>query len=186
MNRKNLAVSMALSTLLLTVSTSALSDGGFFSRLFGDSRPGVAPVENASYLVECGSCHFAYQPGLLPARSWTKLMDSLDDHFGENAELPQEDLETLKVYLVKNSAETSNHKRSQRILGSIEPSETPLRVSETRYFIKKHDELSRNMVQDNPKVVSFSNCSNCHTKAATGSFEEEEIVIPGFGRWEDD
>ncbi|MCW9089130.1 MAG: diheme cytochrome c, partial [Gammaproteobacteria bacterium] len=29
--------------------------------------PDVAPVKNELYQSECGSCHFAYQPGLLPA-----------------------------------------------------------------------------------------------------------------------
>ena len=35
---------------------------------------GVAPVTNALYAEECGSCHFAYPPGLLPASSWQQVM----------------------------------------------------------------------------------------------------------------
>ena len=45
----------------------------------------VAAVENPLYQEECGSCHMAYPPGLLPGRSWEKLMTGLADHFGENA-----------------------------------------------------------------------------------------------------
>ena len=34
----------------------------------------VNPVNNKQYKDECGSCHFAYQPGLLTTRSWEKLL----------------------------------------------------------------------------------------------------------------
>lgn len=192
MKRKALAVSMLLPAVMLAVSGTAFSDddddekGGFFGRWFGGSKPGVAPVENPQYLEECGGCHFPYQPGLLPARSWTKMMAGLENHFGENAELPAEDAEVIEGYLVKNAADQSNYKRSQKIMKNMRPGDTPLRISETRYFTKKHDELSRKMVQGNPEVGSFSKCGACHAQAAKGSFEENEIRIPGFGRWEDD
>jgi hypothetical protein len=45
----------------------------------------VPPVTHAATLKECGECHMAYQPGLLPAASWNRIMDGLADHFGENA-----------------------------------------------------------------------------------------------------
>ena len=190
MKRKTLVVSLLLSTAMLVTSGAAISDddsgrGGVLKRWIGGSKPGVAPVENPQYLEECGGCHFPYQPGLLPARSWTKLMGGLDDHFGENAELPAEDAKFIKDYLVANSADKSSYKRSKKIMNSMRSTDTPLRISETAYFIKKHDELSRRMVQDNPQVESFSRCESCHTQAAKGSFGENEIEIPGFGPWKD-
>jgi len=147
--------------------------------------PGVAPVNNPQYLEECGSCHFPYQPGLLPARSWAKVMSNLDHHFGENAELPTEDSNLLLEYLLKNAADNSGYKRSVKIMNSLYPNDVPLRVSKTPYFLKKHDELTADMVQKNPKVGSFSNCNACHTQAAKGSFSEQEILIPNFGVWEE-
>ncbi|MFC1684079.1 diheme cytochrome c [Pseudomonadota bacterium] len=185
---------LLLTTAMLGMSGAAFSDddeakrGGLMSSWFGSSKskPGVAPVENPQYLEECGSCHFPYQPGLLPARSWKKVMATLEDHFGENAELPTEDADSLTAYLVKNAADRSNHKRSVKIMNSIRSGDAPLRISETPYFIKKHDELSRNMVQDNPEVRSLSRCEACHTQADKGSFSEREILIPGFGQWKDD
>lgn len=145
----------------------------------------VAPVNNALYAEECGSCHFAYQPGLLPARSWQKMMAGLDDHFGENAELDSSSQQALTEYLMTNAAEHSSYKRSRKILSSIASGDTPLRITETRYFKRKHHELSRPMVQDNPKVGSFSACAACHVNADKGSYNEHEINIPGYGGWED-
>lgn len=180
---------LLLSVTLLGMSGVTFSDEnkpGFFSRVFsGGKAPGVAPVKNPQYLEECGSCHFPYQPGLLPARSWTKVMSDLEKHFDENAELEAEDTKSLTDYLVKNAADHANYKRSKKIMKSLRPGDAPLRVSKTPYFIKKHNELSRKMVQDNPKVGSLSNCDSCHTKAGTGSYSESQILIPGFGAWED-
>jgi len=50
-----------------------------------------------TYVNECGSCHTAYAPGLLPARSWRKMMGELENHFGEDASLEEpQRLEILK------------------------------------------------------------------------------------------
>lgn len=38
-------------------------------------------VDDKTVLAECGDCHFAFPPVLLPARSWKKLMGNLKDHF---------------------------------------------------------------------------------------------------------
>ncbi len=191
MKRKLLTTSLLiLSTAMLGMSSVAFADdddnGSILNRWLGGNKPGVAPVNNPQYLEECGGCHFPYQPGLLPARSWHKMMDSLDNHFGENAELPAEDAQLIKDYLLKNSADKSGYKRSVKIMKSLRSDDVPLRISNTPYFIKKHDELTTNMVLNNPKVGSFSNCNACHTQAAKGSFSEREILIPNFGAWEED
>ncbi len=178
-----------LSASLLGMNGAAFGDdnkSGFFGRMFsGGKAPGVAPVDNPQYLEECGSCHFAYQPGLLPARSWKKVMADLENHFGDNAELASEDAKAITDYLIKNAADHANYKRSKKIMASLRSGDAPIRVSKTPYFIKKHNELSRKMVQDNPKVGSLSKCDACHTKADTGSYSESQILIPGFGAWED-
>lgn len=155
------------------------------NRLWQESRLDVAPVENTAYKEECGSCHFPYQPGLLPARSWERIMAGLEDHFGENAELDTKAAQQLTAYLTENAADKSNYKRSRGIAGSLQSNDVPLRISETRYFQRKHHELSARMVKDNPKVRSFSNCELCHTKAAQGSYNEHQVKVPGFASWED-
>lgn len=154
--------------------------GGLLGR-----RLDVAPVTNAVYTKECGSCHFAYQPGLLPARSWKKMMGTLDKHFGDNAELDAETQKALTAYLVANSAETSNYKVSVKILNSIKGDDAPLAISKTAYFTRKHREVPARMVKDNAQVKSFAACGKCHTAADKGSYNEHEVNIPGFGKFED-
>ncbi|MCW8888351.1 MAG: diheme cytochrome c [Gammaproteobacteria bacterium] len=182
----------AVLTSLLATTGVVMSDddhnehehrSGFFSRFF--TAAGVEPVNNQQYKDECGSCHFAFQPGLLPGRSWVKMMSELENHFGENAELDAADNKQILDYLVAGSSEKSNYRRSQKINNSIRNSSTPLRISETPYFIRKHDELPARYVQGNPKVLSLSNCEKCHTTADEGSYSESRINIPGVGRWDD-
>ncbi len=172
---------------LIGVSGLVLSDdddnheGGRWSQ----SRLDVAPVDNAFYKEECGSCHFPYQPGLLPARSWQRLMGGLEDHFAENAELDAVDVRQLTAWLTENAADTSDYKRSRGINRSLGKNDVPLRISTTRYFRRKHHELPERMVKNNPEVRSFSNCELCHTRAAQGSYNEHQVKIPGYAGWDD-
>jgi hypothetical protein len=178
MKSKTFIFPTALGLMLMTFSGVTVAEG-FFGGLFNGKRaPGVAPVENQTYIEECGGCHFPYQPGLLPARSWEKIMSSLDDHFGENAELDAKVLKDLTQYAITNAADHSNFKRSVKIMRSLSASETPLRITKTPYIMNKHDELSADEVTGNPKVRSLSNCQACHGKPETGSFSEHDVRIP--------
>jgi hypothetical protein len=195
--KKVLFISASIITLLMTTTLVIGDDDryeneehekreghSFFNRITV-SRLDVAPVNNKTYQEECGSCHFAYQPGLLPARSWEKLMGDLENHFDENAELDKPVQTELTKYLVINAADQAKFKRSRAIINSLGKNDVPLRITETPYFIRKHDEIPRRMVQDNPKLGSFSKCAACHSNAKKGSYDEHQVVIPGVGKWED-
>ena len=183
MKISNLLIATTLSTGVL-MTGCAVGDDDYGSRWGGSSKD-VAAVTNATYKEECGSCHMPYQPGFLPARSWTKMMGDLENHFDENAELDQETQKELTKYLTDNAADHSNYKRSNAMMNSISPSATPLRITKTSYFIRKHDEIPVRMVEKNPEVKSFSRCEVCHTTAETGSYNEHKVRIPGYGSWED-
>ncbi|MBF0135347.1 MAG: diheme cytochrome c [Magnetococcus sp. DMHC-1] len=149
------------------------------------SQRGLEPVTHAQYTKECGSCHFAYQPGLLPARSWEKMLAGLDNHFGDNASLEAAIRTDLAGYLTAKAADRSNYSRSIKIMRSIRPEETPLRITETRYFTNQHQEIPRRLWADNPEVKSLIRCETCHPDATKGSYNEHAVRIPGHGRWQD-
>jgi len=183
--RVSIMITLLLTVLLVsTVYADSDSKGWFFSR---SSTAGVAPVTNDVYKEECGACHFPFQPGLLPARSWEKLLSvkSLENHFGENAEL--DDATRIKIlnYAKENAADKSSFKRSKKMNASIKPGDTPLKITDVSYFKDKHHEIPKRLIIDNAKVKSLSNCSACHQKASEGVYEEDTVSIPGHGRWED-
>lgn len=148
-------------------------------------KKGVQPVTNELYTEECGSCHFAYPPGLLPRRSWEKMMSNLENHFNDNAELEPQVESSIRKYLTRNAADNSRYRRSRKIIRSLRDSETPTRITQVAYFKHEHDEVPNRMVKENKQVMSFSHCDKCHQNAAMGSFSERDINIPGFGHWDD-
>ena len=118
-----------------------------------------------------------YHPGLLPERSWKKVMAGLDNHFGENASLDAATHDEIAKFLADNSADKQTNRRSSRINQSIPVSSTPMRISETRYFTSKHDEISPNTFK-RKSVGSASNCIACHKGAEKGDFSESQVKIP--------
>lgn len=148
-------------------------------------QSGVASVEQPLYEEECGSCHFAYAPGLLPQQSWRTIMSSLEDHFGDNAELANEDQSILSQYLLDHSADLSQARRSKKLMRGVSSSTTPLRITELPYFKHEHEEIPAHVGRDNPQVGSLSHCDRCHQDAKKGYYSERMIKIPGYGRWDD-
>ncbi len=145
----------------------------------------VAAVTNAVYKEECSSCHMAYPPGLLPARSWNKVMINLENHFDDNAELDEKTYRVITKFLLTNSADKSDYRRSKKISMSISFNDLPMRITDIPYFKHEHDEIPARFITDNPKVNSFSQCDACHAQAEQGSFNEHDVRIPGYGRWDD-
>jgi cytochrome c553 len=151
--------------------------GGKQSVSFNRERSGIPVAMNAKWKAECSSCHMLYLPGLLPARSWTKMMTGLDKHFGENAELDAATNKEITDFLVKNSADTAGSMRGSKILNGIGKNDAPLKISETAYFIRKHDEVSASTYK-RKAIGSAANCIACHKGAEIGNFSEHEVRIP--------
>lgn len=147
----------------------------------------VQPVDNKVYTEECGSCHLAYQPGLLPTRSWEKLLTetALADHFGDDASLDAETLKEVRDYALANAADKSYHKRSRKIALATEAGDAPLRISDVRYIKRKHHELPEKMIKGNKDVKSLSHCNKCHTKAEGGNYDNDTVSIPNYPDWKD-
>ena len=166
--------------IFLTIFLNSL-----FAESYSSGRTDVAPVNNQLYIKECGSCHFPYQPGLLPSNSWKKMMVNLDKHFETDATLAPEDFVTLSKYLNDNSAEKNmQYKRSNRIVSSLLPGQEADSISTTPYMVQKHREIRKDLITQ-PDVKGLFNCMACHTTADKGIYSERAINIPNFGRWED-
>ncbi|ESQ16064.1 MAG: hypothetical protein N838_27515 [Thiohalocapsa sp. PB-PSB1] len=151
------------------------------------SRADIAPVTDATYAEECGACHMAYQPGLLPAAAWRQVMtpEGLVVHYGDDASMPQALRSQLAAYLDANAGDSARRSRSRAFtVGNTGDGDLP-RITATRYFRNKHHEIPRRMVANNSEVGSFSNCNACHRSAEEGIYNEHQVRIPGFGRWDD-
>lgn len=119
------------------------------------------------YQQECGSCHTAYAPGLLPAASWQRLMGQLPRHFGSDASLDPAALKQLSGWLAQYAA---NGRRAQQ-----PPPDD--RITRSEWFVREHRELPPE-VWKRPSVGSASNCSACHSRTAEGRYSEHDVRIP--------
>jgi cytochrome c len=137
----------------------------------------VKPARNKLFLTECGSCHFAFQPGLLPNRSWKKIMKNLSNHFGVDASLDKKDNQTLSRYLASNSSDNSSEYLSRVINRYVSRNSTPIRFTKTRVFKNAHHEL-RSRVFRRKSILHASNCIACHTTANRGIYNEDYVRIP--------
>lgn len=140
------------------------------------AAPAVPAAAATAYAQECGACHHAYYPGLLPARSWEKLLANPGEHFGEQLPLAGAALAEVRAYLVANAADVSGNKRSRKIMQSI-GSGTPLRIGEIAYLRDKHHELSAEVFA-RKSVGGLANCIACHKGASAGDFDDDSAVIP--------
>ena len=137
----------------------------------------LTPVNNRTYRETCGSCHFAYQPELLPSGSWGKILANPSDHFGEEIKLDPESKRIIGEYLKANAAEYSSAKLAVKIMRSL-GSQTPLRITDIPYIRKEHeDEVSPDVLK-RKSIGSLSNCSACHTTADQGIYDDKYVVIP--------
>ncbi len=136
----------------------------------------LKPVTNQTYKEKCGACHFAYQPGLLPSGSWTKILSDLKDHFGEAVDIDTESKNIIGKYLMDNAAETSGAKRAIKIMKSLK-GQTPSRITEIPYIRHKHGDMSPEVFA-RKSVGSLSNCLACHKTADQGIYEDANVVIP--------
>lgn len=153
---------------------------------YGGGRAGrhvafVGPklADDPQWREECGSCHLAFHPSLLPARSWQKLLTEQDRHFGADLALDAPVRAALQAFLVDNAAERLATEAAFKINRSIKPEATPLRITETPYWIGKHRGIAETDWRL-PRVNSRINCAACHRDAEAGTFEDAAMRVP---RW---
>lgn len=165
--RHLLVLALVLVTAGLWISQSPQGDEARFPMPAGKT-----------YLAECGSCHTAFAPGLLPVRSWHRMMGELEEHFGEDATLDEpQHLAILKELETLAADGSYADQRMRRINEAISSTAQPQRISETPFFKYTHDEVPQGFWK-RKQVGTPSNCLACHPRANEGRYDEREVRIP--------
>jgi hypothetical protein len=154
----------------LAGALAALAFASFHEASAQPMRMDVGPNTDATYVKECGSCHFAYQPGWLPERSWRALLDSLSPHFGENATLAPASHRAVLNYLAAGAADRVGNQRSREIMQVIAPGESPTSITKVLYVNGIHGGFLDPAFQGKPQVKTLAHCSACHQRADRGWF----------------
>jgi hypothetical protein len=119
------------------------------------------------YTQECGSCHMAFPPGLLPGASWQRIMTGLDKHYGTDASLDVASAQQINVWLQANAG---TYKRVRE-----EPPKD--RITQSNWFTRKHREVAPEVFK-RASIKSAANCMACHAGAEQGNYDEHGVRIP--------
>ncbi len=151
--------------------------GALTLALLGRLPPKGVPAAavNAAYARECGACHSAFHPSLLPAASWQKMLGTLDQHFGEDASLPAPVLAEIAEFLATHAAEAWDTEIGIRF--RTVTANGPPQITATPAWLRKHAPLPEAWFA-RKSVGSKSNCSACHRDAASGRFDDSKIFVP--------
>lgn len=129
------------------------------------------PVMDAPTRGYCGTCHMAFQPSMLPAASWQRMMRELDDHFKEKIELKPAAIKQVTHYLVTNAGDSKVAGEAGRVaLQGLEENSSMQRITDTPYFKQEHRFLNNRILDD--WVGSLANCTACHVGAWVGDYKE--------------
>lgn len=117
----------------------------------------VPPLSDATTAKECGECHMAFQPALLSAESWMRIMGGLKDHFGDDASLPADVAARIRRYLTGHA-------------GRVGDART-VRITEQPWFVQEH--RFGPSVWERPEIRAKSNCLACHPHAERGRYDDD-------------
>lgn len=104
------------------------------------------------YIENCGTCHLAIPPGLLPTQTWLDLIQDAQ-HYGVQIR-PLVDPQRLIVW---NYLRTYSRPRTSE-------EQTPYRVASSRFFRALHPNVKFS------QPITLSNCASCHIGAREYDF----------------
>lgn len=173
-----------LGTGVALLALLVLAAGVYFRGYIGETaaapyRPyvGMTLPDDPVWRSECGTCHLAFHPSLLPARSWQRLLGDQDRHFGDDLALSADTLAALARYAQSQSAERRLTEAAWRIDTTTPATQAPLRVTETPYWKRKHRTIPETRWTAGP-IHGRSDCAACHLDADLGTFEDAAMRMP--------
>ncbi|MBK8399607.1 diheme cytochrome c [Propionivibrio sp.] len=145
--------------------------GIFLARAQAGGGHYFAPVSDPVVREECGSCHLAFPPSMLPASSWKRMMGELDKHFGADASVSPATAEHITRYLSENAADTGGQRYGSKLMRGVSVQNPPLRITELPKWVREHREISsKGWLRNN--VRTKANCLACHADAERGYYDE--------------
>lgn len=125
----------------------------------------------ALYKKECGSCHIAYAPYLLPQKAWVNLMNDLENHFGDDASLEEAEFQSIFAFLEAHSMQKYN---TQFKANLAKENDDEIAISKYKFYEKAHQNLP-NVLFNDERIKSRANCEACHKRAELGFFGKSEV-----------
>jgi len=157
--QKFLKIIFSAAAMVVLVGTSVKADERY------------APIQDKLTAKECGACHMAFQPQMLPKLSWQKVMKGLPSHFGEDASLDAKSASHIESYLVANAADSGW--MGGKFMRGLSDQSAPMRITETPHWVRAHSEEVPQRAWSDPRVKTKANCVACHRGANRGDYGDD-------------
>jgi hypothetical protein len=129
------------------------------------------PVADPLVKEECGSCHLAFAPAMLPASSWQRMMGDLKNHFGDDASLDAASADRILRYLMANAGDSAGRRYGGKLLAGVAAGNAPLRITELPKWVSEHRKVP-DWEWRHKDVGTKANCLACHADAGRGYYDE--------------
>lgn len=156
-----LALGLLVTAFSAVILGRALAGGGHY----------YPPVADPVVKEECGSCHLAFAPSMLPASSWKRMMVGLKNHFGDDASVDAATAARITDYLVANAADKGGQQYSSKLLRGVSAANAPLRITELPKWVSEHREVP-DWEWKHKDVRTRANCTACHVDAELGRYND--------------
>jgi cytochrome b561 len=130
----------------------------------------VGPPVAEVWARECGDCHLAYPPSLLPGAAWERLLAEDADHFGESLALPPDVAAELRAVAAAGAAERAQNEFAARVAGE---DVADGQITRTRAWADAHAEVPAGSFGPDGSG-SPGRCGACHPGAESGGFDARE------------
>jgi cytochrome b len=168
-------VAFALAAVALGTAGAYLWTSGWTSSYAAAraQQKGTKPAASR-WTKECGGCHLAYPPALLPMRSWERMMKEQSEHFGEDLSLSPN---VARALLDEARADRTSTWAAWKLAHSAAATESPQRVSELGFWRRAHEALPPAAFKP-PVSQGRHDCESCHLDAGSGIFQPRMIQRP--------
>jgi cytochrome b len=143
---------------------------------YAQARLGAHALKPAPtrWTKECGGCHLAYSPALLPSRSWERMLKEQAEHFGEDLSLSPN---VARALLDEALADRTSTWAAWKLAHSAPPGESPQRITDLAFWRHAHRGLAERAFKP-PVSQGRHDCESCHVDAASGIFQPRMIQKP--------
>lgn len=159
---------------------------GFFSYFFPEVSPMtkhyhkvIYKKDNPTFAKECSDCHNLFSPTFMTKKMWNIALEKQKDHFDKDLSEKVPHFESIKEYVLKNSAETSKSPISRGIVKSTK-GKNKYKITRTRYWRDIHKYIPRKAYKKE-HIKEKSNCIACHNHfGETNYINPEDISLKYF------
>lgn len=139
----------------------------------------VYTKDNPQFAKECSECHTLMSPTFMTKSMWKIALENKKEHFKKDLTKDVPHFESIKEYILKNSAETSETEIAQGVIKST-IGKFKYRITRTKYWKDIHRKIPRSAYKKE-SIKSKSNCAACHMNfGKTNYINDEDISLKNF------